>query len=92
MNKKDIKVLLSELCCCACKRDFDKDSLVILNNYKGNMVCKLVCKNCGKDFGEIVLGVNEKSLSHSALLPIEGGAPISFDDVIDAHRFISEKL
>ena len=89
---KDIKILLSQLCCSICKKDFDENSLITISEKKGTIICHLVCQNCGKDFGEIVLGINHNSTIHTSLTPIEGGAPISADDVIDAHRFIRDNL
>ena len=70
--KKKIKKLFSNLCCSHCKNGFDED-----------------CKYCGKDFGVAFLGINNVDVKSYEPLEIqEGPEPITYDDVIDAHRFI----
>ena len=86
-SKKDIKILFSGLCCSRCKNEFTKDSIKIIDRDSDVMVCSLSCEKCCKDFGEIVFNYDRKSKNHSPLEIIEGPPPISYDDVIDAHKF-----
>lgn len=91
-TKKDIKTLFSGLCCSRCKNEFTIDSLKILERDCDILLCSLSCEKCGKDFGEVVFNFNRKSHKHTPMNVIEGPPPISYDDVIDAHRFIRNKL
>ena len=90
INSKDIKSMFSNLCCSRCKNDFSQNSIKIKKRDCGILICKLSCAECGKDFGDIVLNYNRKSKCHLPLEIIEGPAPISIDDVIDAHEFIKK--
>ena len=89
-TQKDIKRLFSGLCCSRCKNEFSKESIKILERDCDILLCSLSCAKCGKDFGEIIFNFNRKADSHSPLEIIEGPAPISYDDVIDAHEFIKK--
>ncbi len=91
-TSKDIKTLFSGLCCSRCKNEFDKHSIKILKRDCDIMVCSLSCEKCGKDFGEIVFNFNRKSDNHLPLEVVDGPEPITYDDVIEAHRFIRDKL
>ncbi len=85
---KDIKILFSNFCCSKCKNDFDKESIKIIEEYKDILICNLHCRKCDKDFGEVIFNFNKKSKHHTPMDVIEGPAPISADDVIDAHNYI----
>ncbi|MBP3847862.1 hypothetical protein J6I39_08965 [bacterium] len=87
---KDIKNLFQNLCCSRCKNDFTSDSIIIKEREGDIFICNLTCQVCGKNFGNIVLRYNQKSEMHKALEIIDGPAPISSDDVIDAHLFIKK--
>ena len=55
------------------------------------MVTHLVCQNCGKSFGVAFVGISNVEVKEENIQPLEiqeGPKPISYDDVIDAHRFI----
>lgn len=87
--KKKIKKLFSNLCCSHCKNGFDEDSITIKREEEGLTVVGLSCKHCGKDFGVAFLGINNVDVKSYEPLEIqEGPEPITYDDVIDAHRFI----
>lgn len=91
--KKKIKTLFNNLCCSVCKSDFDEDSIQIKREEKGLTVAHLVCQNCGKNFGIAFIGLTDITLKNEKDLALEvqeGPAPISYDDVIDAHRFIKD--
>lgn len=91
-NNKNIKELLSNLCCSQCRNDFDIESINV-KSVEGNIYfAGLVCHKCGKNFGNIILNFNRISKTHSALNILEGPEPISVDDVIDAHEFIKKNL
>lgn len=91
-TNEDIEILLSGLCCSRCKNDFTYDSIKIKQNQGNVYICKLICQKCGKDFGDIVLNYNKISNKHDKLEIVDGGAPISYDDVIEAHEFIKKHL
>lgn len=89
--KRKLKALFSNLCCSVCKHGFDEDSIQIKREEKGLSVVNLVCQNCGKNFGVAFLGFSNIEVKDEAQFPLEvqeGPEPISYDDVIDAHRFI----
>ena len=87
--KKKIEKLFSNLCCSQCKNSFDEDSVIIKREEEGLTVISLVCKHCGKNFGVAFLGFSDIDVKNYEPLEVqEGPAPINYDDVIDAHRFI----
>lgn len=90
ITQKDIQSLFANLCCSRCKNEFSIDSLKILERDCDILHCSLSCAKCGKDFGEIILNYNRKSKTHLPLEIIEGAPPISYDDVIEAHKFIKK--
>ena len=92
LTNKEVKILLSNLCCSRCKNEFTKDSIRVIYSINDISICHLECKKCGKDFGQIILNVNKKSKKHLSLEIVEGSAPISYDDVLDAHEFIKKNL
>lgn|SRR5574344_908278 len=91
-TKNTIKSLFSGLCCSRCKNEFSKNSIKIIERDCDIMLCSLSCEKCGKDFGEVVFNLNRKSEVHKTLEIIEGPPPISFDDVIEAHKYIRKNL
>lgn len=91
-TKKDIKTLFSGLCCSHCKNEFTQSSIKILEKDGDILLCKLTCEKCGKDFGNVVFNFNRKTEKHTPLEVLEGPPPISYDDVIEAHRFIRKHL
>ena len=89
--KKKLKHLFDNLCCSQCRCGFDEDSIEIKREETGLLVTHLTCRNCGKSFGVAFLGLNNIELKNPedmALEVQEGPDAISYDDVIDAHRFI----
>ena len=91
-TQKDIKTLFSGLCCSHCKNEFTKSSIKILEKDGDILLCNLTCEKCGKDFGNVVFNFNRKTEKHPQLEVLEGPPPISYDDVIEAHRFIRKHL
>ncbi|MBP3925243.1 hypothetical protein J6E39_08410 [bacterium] len=91
--KKKIKTLFKNLCCSVCKSDFDEDSIQIKREEEGLSVVHLECQKCGKKFGMAFLGFSNIEVKNEDDLAFEvqqGPDPISYDDVIDAHRFIRD--
>lgn len=97
--KRKIATLFKDLCCSACKSDFDEKSVIIMREEKNPeeemIVLRLVCQECGKSFGVAFLGISDLELKNytedDLVLHVqEGAAPISTDDVLDAHKFIKE--
>lgn len=91
-TQKDIKTLFSGLCCSHCKNEFTKNSIKILEKDGDIFLCNLTCEKCGKDFGNVVFNFNRKTEKHTPLEVLEGPPQISYDDVIEAHRFIRKHL
>lgn len=85
--KKKIEKLFNNLCCSQCRNGFDEDSITIKRQEEGLTVVNLQCKHCGKNFGVAFLGFSDIDV-YEPLEVQEGPEPISYDDVIDAHRFI----
>ena len=91
--EKKLKVLFNNLCCSQRKAGFDENSFIIKREEPGLTVTHLVCQHCGKSFGVAFLGfsgIDVKDETQLTLEVQEGPEPISYDDVIDAHRFIKE--
>ena len=87
--KKKIEKLFSNLCCSQCKNGFDENSIAVKRDENGLLVIGLECRHCGKNFGIAFLGFSDIDVKNYAPLEVtEGPEPISYDDVIDAHRFI----
>lgn len=94
MNNQ-VKRLFDNLCCSRCKTDFDENSITVLRQENELCVVQLQCQSCKKSFGVAILGLKEEEFEDSvckrADYPLEiqeGAAPISYDDVLDAHNFI----
>lgn len=97
--KRKIATLFKDLCCSVCKADFDEKSVVVMREEKNPdeemLVFRLTCQKCGKSFGVAFLGISDIELKNYSdddlvLHVQEGAAPISTDEVLDAHKFIKE--
>lgn len=87
--KKKLGILFKNLCCSICKHEFGEDSLSIKRDEQGLLVTNLQCSHCGKNYGIAFLGFSDFEIKNpTPLEAVEGPDPISYDDVIDAHRFI----
>lgn len=87
--KKKLERLFDNLCCSQCRNSFDEDSVTIKREEEGLTVVNLTCKHCGKNFGVAFVGFSDIDVKDYEPLEVqEGPDPISYDDVIDAHRFI----
>jgi len=91
MKQSEIKHLLSNMCCSVCKQDFDEKSVTIIREEENLLVSKIVCTNCGKSFGLAFLGTaGVKDKKDTPLEFMQCPAPIDYDDVIAAHKFIDK--
>ncbi len=95
MKKRKVAVLFKELCCSACKADFDENSVTIMREDDELMVFRLACQNCGKSFGVAFLGLSDFELKNYSdedltLKVQESENPITADEVLDAHKFIKK--
>lgn len=93
MDKTRLKKLFSGLCCSVCRHDFDEDSIFIKREEKDLLVLQVVCPECGKSFGLALLGtgaLSVKDKEDDELVIQDCPLPISYDDVIDAHKFIDK--
>lgn len=97
--KRKITTLFKDLCCSACKSDFNEDSVDIMRREQDEnqemLVFRLACPSCGKNFGVAFLGISDfclKDYTEDDLkLQVKAGPdPISKDDVLDAHKFIKK--
>lgn len=97
--KRKISTLFKDLCCSVCKADFNENSITIMREEKNldeeMIVFKLTCQECGKSFGVAFLGISDLTLKNYSQEDLvlhvqEGAAPISSDEVLDAHKFIKE--
>lgn len=97
--KRKIATLFKNLCCATCKADFDENSVFILrkeNNAEEEMIVfKLICQQCGKSFGVAFLGISDLEIQNYSeddlvLQVQDGAAPISTDEVLDAHKLIKD--
>ncbi len=91
-TQKEIKTMFSGLCCSHCKNEFSIDSIKVMERDGDIQICNLKCQKCGKDFGDVVFNYNRKSENHLPLEVVEGPPPISYDDVIEAHKFIKNNF
>lgn len=97
--RRKIATLFKELCCSDCKSDFDENSVVIMREEKTPdeemIVLRIICQNCGKSFGVAFLGISDFELKNYSeedltLRVQDGPAPITTDEVLDAHKFIKK--
>lgn len=87
--KKKFETLFTNLCCSHCKNSFDEQSFTIKREEEGLTVLNLKCSHCGKNFGLAFLGFDGIEVKNLEPLEVQQGPePITYDDVIDAHRFI----
>ena len=88
--KEKLKVLFSNLCCSQCKNGFDENSIEIKRQESGLLVVHLTCQHCGKNFGVAFVGLSNLEVKSEPLEVQVGPEAISYNDVIDAHRFIRD--
>ena len=87
MNRKDyLKRLFFGANCSLCDEKFDENSIEIMRAQDGLCVFRIKCKNCLKSFGVAILGLNFDEIE-SLFEKKEEPAPITYDDVLDAHKF-----
>lgn len=85
--EKKLRILFDNLCCSVCKNGFDENSFEIKRSEDGLLVTHLHCQHCGKSFGVAFVGISDIEVKEPLVVQ-QGPDPITYDDVIDAHRFI----
>lgn len=88
LSKNVCNKLISGLKCSKCSRKFDENSVRVMRFDDGLFVLRVTCENCSKSFGLAFLGLNEEEIMNSVSNFTKEPEPISFDDVIDAHKYI----
>ena len=94
MKKETIVKMLDDMCCSSCHSSFDENSIEIVREEDNLCVIQIVCSECKKSFGLAFLGINsvenkQKNSTDDIKFKIdEEVAPISYDDVLDAHKYI----
>lgn len=95
MNKLKLKKLFSDMCCSECRHGFDEEAIEIIRQEDEFLVVRVTCPACGKSFGVALLGIEnleikgEKETCEDLGLKIQPETqPISYDDVLNAHKFI----
>ena len=91
--KQSVDKLFANMCCSNCGADFTEESISVLREEDEFSVLQITCNKCGKSFGIAFLGESGLAVKSSrdedwALELQNGPDAVSFDDVIDAHRFI----
>ena len=91
-----IKEFFTNMRCSQCHNFFDKSDIKVLRQDHNYIVVKVVCSSCGKNIGLAILGMDKESVKKHVEtmddgedLPfdISDQEPITYDDVIDAHKF-----
>ena len=100
MEKQKIVKMFDDLCCSNCHSSFDENSFEIIRQEDGLCVVQIVCSECKKSFGFAFLGLNSldtKELTNKKhsdddlkFKLDEELQPISYDDVLDAHKYIQD--
>ncbi|MDD3014122.1 MAG: hypothetical protein PHC34_10505 [Candidatus Gastranaerophilales bacterium] len=95
-----IKEFFSNIKCTQCHNFFDKESINLVRHEHNYTVVRIICSKCGKNIGIAMLGLDKDSMKVSVDktneqkkpddIPLELSDtidPITYDDVIDAHKF-----
>ena len=91
MNKSKIVNLLDNMCCNVCHHDFDEKSVNVIRENGNIIVLKIVCAECGKDFGISLLKNEEASQNTDTPLEFQKcPLPIDYDEILDGHNFIGK--
>jgi len=84
-----IKRLVSTMHCSHCKKEYVGDFIKPIRLENGLIIFQIKCENCERCFALGLFGLSKKDFFASFELPksSKNGAPISYDDVLDAHKF-----
>lgn len=99
-NLEFIQNFFEKLKCNECDNYFSKDSVQLLRNEENNVVVRIKCAHCGKNLGLAILGLDKteyknslKMENHNESEPLNTNIPddpITYDDVMEAHKFFSD--
>ena len=88
-----VKFIFSKMVCSGCNEQFTPDCVEIIR-VEGNMaIVKIECTHCHKNYGIAVVGIEtvgediDENTDHVLVPDLPA---ITFDDVLDAHKFIEE--
>ncbi|PWT96555.1 MAG: hypothetical protein C5B53_09455 [Candidatus Melainabacteria bacterium] len=87
--------------CRNCDCQFASEGIQLLRQEPGVLVVRVTCKACGHPLGVAIVGtVLESNNNKEPVLPADwsrkdaerlaGKAPISYDDVLEAHQFFDQ--
>lgn len=99
-----LKKFFSNMSCCQCQNIFDESSISVLREEENCVVIRMICSSCDKNLGLALMGfdhnlkLTEGETAYSEICAMnksedgetEDKIPISYDDVIDAHKFFYE--
>ena len=86
--------------CRNCDCQFSSEGIQLLRQEPGVLVVRVTCKACGHPLGVAIVGTVSESTKQEPVLPADWSrkdaerlahrAPISYDDVLEAHHFIDQ--
>jgi hypothetical protein len=86
--------------CRNCDCQFSSEGIQLLRQEPGVLVVRVTCKACGHPLGVAIVGTVIESTKKEPRLPVDwtrrdverlsARAPISYDDVLEAHQFIDQ--
>jgi hypothetical protein len=91
----------SNIKCSHCREFFSNEAIELVRQESNNIVVRINCRNCGKNLGLAILGIDRSEYKNSLDfsedtaqddMPISINTdkdPITYDDVIEAHHFFS---
>lgn len=82
-----IKRLLSFMHCSHCGAEFEFEDISPVRFQDEMMVFKFDCKRCAHCFSVGIFGLNSEQLDKTFDFNQEEPKPISYDDVLAAHKF-----
>ena len=99
MDSYIIDYLVAHIQCTNCGQRFDTEDVRIYEHRGHVWLASMTCKHCGRR-GLLVATLRTKSIAHAAevsaqadmqeMTVLERKGPISSDEVLDFHRFLSD--
>lgn len=84
-----VKMIFSKMTCSQCGTNFGDDCIDILRIEDNCAIVRIFCTTCNKNYGIAIIGIERLGEADLPEYVDDGAEPISYDDVIDAHKFIS---
>ncbi|MDD3594143.1 MAG: hypothetical protein PHX18_05910 [Candidatus Gastranaerophilales bacterium] len=85
-----VKMIFSKMACSQCGTNFDDDCIDIIRIEDNCAIVRIFCTTCSKNYGIAIIGIERIGELEMPEHIEDGSEPVSYDDVIDAHKFISE--